>query len=360
MSNQRLCSPVDWANGSFCPIGIQAATEPVLLPNTEAGQSQGRVRGRFFQLVGTYQMRLPFKRLANLMHFLLNLRSYFLLEACLSELGVAKNCNAYPELHLKYLSNYLAPCFSVRQRISCLLFHYRFLLGNREIPFMEIVSGEQREIWGRIWDGKRYAVSFSYPSAAFREGDLTLNFTSHGKSLYRLCFSFIPGRVVGIDEDTVILIGGSQGTKNAQTEIREASKAFGEICPATLLLLQLMALAKSKGIRTILATSVSGHTATPVIKGDVNAVSAYDAFWESNGGVRLDWFYKLQSELIFRPSTAASSSHRARARRKQVRKMLLFGEMLTRFGAGPVTNPVSALYQSVRAERKAKALPIPG
>jgi uncharacterized protein VirK/YbjX len=275
-------------------------------------------------------------------------------------MGLAEQSGKTPELHFKYLSNYLVPGFSVRRRIACLLFHYRFIKGIREIPYREIMSGERKEIWGKTCENKRYAVSFSSPAEAFREGDLALTFTVQGVRLYRLCFSFIPGRMVGIDEDVVVLVGGSQGKRNTQDVMREAAKTFGEICPATILLLQIMALAKSKGIRTILATSVSGHTSSFVVKREVNASSAYDAFWESNGGVRNGLFYKLASELVFRPSTAASSSHRARARRKQEKKMRLFVEMLGQFGVNAVPISVPAAFQEIRSQRKAPAVTIPG
>lgn len=360
MSLRQHFSRLDWVGGMPGPLAeILTASEVAATPETEAVRIPVIGWARVFHLVRTYSMSLPFKRLANFMHFLMNLRSHFRLGACLREIGLAERCSVAPELHFKYLSNYLASGFSVRQRITCLDFHYRFIKEIRDIPFRKIMSGERKEIWARTYENKRYAVSFSSPAEAFREGDLALIFTSQGEHLYRLCFSFIPGRIVGIDEDAVILIGGSQGKRNTQGGIREAAKAFGEICPATVLLLQLMALAKSRGIRTIIATSVSAHTSTLVTNGDVNASLAYDSFWESNGGVRIGWFHKLASELVFRPSSAASSSHRARARRKQERKMHLFDEMLTRFGVRQLPKPAPVFPQPIRSDRKGETLRVP-
>jgi uncharacterized protein VirK/YbjX len=294
----------------------------------ETDSISGRLMWRLFR---KYPIT-PLKRIRNMAQLLLNLGAHIRIGKCLREMGIGGLSGSNPELHYKYLSNYLSPEFSVRQRAECLLFNYRLLIQSRKINLKPVLSGGQQEVWSRAMEGKRYSIAFAAPGASFREGDLAMTFSSQGKALHTLCFSFVPGSVLGDPDRALIFIGGSQGTRGAQAEIREVAKAFGEICPASLLLLQLKAWAKAFGIRKILATSASGHTCISVQNGAVNVISTYDAFWNSNGGINRGNFFELSADLVFRPSSAASSSHRARARRKQERKSQIFTEMLAYLG----------------------------
>lgn len=197
------------------------------------------------------------------------------------------------------------------------------------------MAGGEAELWSRMVDGARYDVVLGPMKEAYLEGDLALIFRCEGNPLYRLTFTFLPGALMGIEENTVLFIGGSQGYRGTVMEARRAAKVFGEVCPATLLLILLKAISKTLGLRSILGIPLALHSCQAITSGKVKPLAAYDAFWEANGAEKLGPFYHMTSDLVFRPSEASSSAHRARARRKQERKMRLYAEMLAKFGVRP-------------------------
>jgi uncharacterized protein VirK/YbjX len=194
------------------------------------------------------------------------------------------------------------------------------------------MAGGVAELWSQTMGAERFDAVLAPMQEAFLEGDLSLLFRCDGKPLYRLSFSFLAGSVVGLEEDTALFIGGSQGFRGTVQEFRRVAKLFGEICPTTLLLILIKAIAKAVGLRSVIGISIAYHSCDTITSGQVRPVMAYDGFWETNGAQNLGHFYHMTSDLVFRPSEAATSAHRARARRKQEKKIRLYAEMLARFG----------------------------
>jgi uncharacterized protein VirK/YbjX len=280
-------------------------------------------------------LRSPRKRAIQAIKWLTHYASFRNLNRIVNSSDISALAVAYPEYRFKYLGNYLSPAFSTTQRAAILGHTYRFLAMQKILPFRTAMAGELVELWSRTVDGERYdAVLSPMREDFFLEGDLALLFRREGKPLYRLTFSFVPGTCVGLEEETALFIGGSQGYRNPVIEFRRASKLMGEICPPTLLLIILKAISKALGIRTLLGVSLAHHSCNAVSSGKIKSVMAYDAFWEANSAEKSGRFYHMTSDLAFRPSEASSSAHRARARRKQERKMELYTEMLAKCGVG--------------------------
>lgn len=316
--------------------------------------------GRYFARSGAFHrvveriLRSPGKRLSQAARFLGNPAAFLALERDIRRTGLRDLASRYPEYRYKYLGNYLSPAFSVSQRAAILGCTYRFLHSQRLLPFRTVLGGQTVRIWSRVVAGESFEVVLAPVQEAFLEGDLALEFRRNGSPLYRLSFSFMPGHMARMADPTILFIGGSQGYRGTSEESRLAAKRMGEICPATLLLIQLRAIAKALGLRAVGAVSLQGHSCDTILEGKVHPVSAYDAFWEANGATRHGPFFSMPAELAFRPSSASSSSHRARARRKQERKSILFAEILARFGVRPAPDPVPE-----RAHGGGPALPAP-
>ena len=295
--------------------------------------------------------RSPEKRLRQALALLLNYPSYQKLNREMRACGIADLAATIPELRYKFLGKYLSPVFSVAQRLAILCHCYKFMASQRILPFRAAMAGENVEFWSRIVGENRYDVVLGPVDDAFREGDLALIFRCDGNPLYKLSFSFIPGSVIGLEKETVLFIGGSQGYRGTVSESRRAAKVLGEVCPATLLLLVLKAVTKALGLYSIVGVSLEHHSCDVLSTGKIQPLLAYDDFWQANGAKKNGYFYHMTSELAFRPSEAASSAHRARARRKQERKMGLYAEMLAKFGISQ-----SQEFAPARPDWKAAAL----
>jgi len=286
--------------------------------------------------------RSPRKRALQALKWISHYPAYHRLNQALKSRGISALAAANPEYRFKYLGNYLSPLFSISQRADILGHTYRFLASQRILPFRSVLAGGMSEFWACTLNGERFEAVISPMNEAFLEGDLTMVFLCNGTPLYRFSFSFLPGSIVGLTEPTALFIGGSQGYRGTLAESRRIAKVFGEICPATLLLILLRALSSALGLRSILGVSLLHHSCDRILSGEYQPLSAYDTFWQANGAERLGGFYHMASDLAFRPSEAASSAHRARARRKQERKMRLYTEMLAKFGVRQIQEPALA------------------
>lgn len=317
---------------------------PIMVMPISNKSARDRIMDQFFPSLR--------KRVSQVIQWVTHYASYRELNRIVHASGMAPLAAAYPKYRFKYLGNYLSPAFSVSQRAAILGHTYRFLASQRILPFRTAMAGGIVELWSRTMDGDRYdAVLSPVRGDFFREGDLALLFRREGKPLYRLSFSFIPGSCVGLEEETALFIGGSQGYRSTVTEFRRASKLLGEICPQTLLLILLKAISKALGLQTLIGVSLAHHSCHTIAGGEIKPLAAYDAFWEANGAENVGRFFHMTSEMVFRPSEAATSAHRARARRKQEKKLRLYGEILAKFGIRPDPEMAPA-----RSDWKAAAL----
>jgi uncharacterized protein VirK/YbjX len=293
-------------------------------------------------------IRYPWRSALQFIRLILHFGSYLRLKKTLGETGLLDLARAFPEYQYKFLGFYLSPSFSVSQRASILIHSYRFMVFQKALPFRQVLAGNRIEIWSKTSEAGLLNVCLAPAYDSFMEGDLSLLFQCGGNPLHRVLFSFMPGRLCGLPDPTVIFIGGSQGYRSTSGQVRLASKVLGEICPANFLVLLVKALAKTLGLRSIIGVSVGEHSCRKVKQGQVRPLSNYDALWEANGAERCGPFFRMPSDLSFRPSMAGTSSHRARARRKQEKKWQLYSEVLATYGVDAGQCPIPGLSPSAK------------
>ena len=237
--------------------------------------------------------------------------------------GHAARC--HPVLVFKYLGQHLANSFGTAARLRILSYHYGTLasrlpgLGKLGFPRNEIV------LWSHRPEVDTFTIGLCMPGSHYLEGDLSLVFSVNGIRLHKLTFTCIPGEEAGLEAGTALLIGGSQGFPGTSDLIRQASKANGEICPATMLILGLQALGDRLGADAILGVSADEQTSLRANPGE--AKWRYDAFWEMSGAERDGRFYRLPAGVAWRETAHLSSAHRARARRKRELKERILAQI---------------------------------
>jgi hypothetical protein len=232
-----------------------------------------------------------------------------------------------PGIPYKFVGSYLARFFSTEDRLRILTNHFRFFQdcfgdsSNRIFPLYGVT------VWSKTLGTDLFSIRMSLPGRAFMEGDICLVFSMNESVLHTMTFSFVPGEMLGVDAPQVIFIGGSQGTRAESGMHRHAAKSNGEICPATMLLLALRALARALGIGDLVGVCSKDHSTLYITDAPSDYQSAYDDFWQTNGGERGDRGYRMSAAIPDKPITLASSSHRSRARRKRARKQELMDEI---------------------------------
>jgi uncharacterized protein VirK/YbjX len=228
-----------------------------------------------------------------------------------------------PLVLFKYLGDYLANSFSTAARLRIMSHHYRTLVAR--LPELSKLGCPRHELvlWSHRVENDTFTILLRKTNHYFAlEGDLSLDFLLNEICLHRLSFTCIPGKEVGLEGETALLVGGSQGGRGTAALIRHASKAIGEISPAVMLVLGLQALSKRLG-----ADAILGITAAERPFPDEAKAAQYDAFWEALGGERHGRFYRLPTGVAWKDSSHLSNAHRARALRKRGLKERLLAQM---------------------------------
>jgi uncharacterized protein VirK/YbjX len=265
------------------------------------------------------------RRARQVMDLGLYLPGFIALAARIHRAGFGYAFRCQPVLAFKYLGRYLANSFDTAARLRIMSHHYRTLaarlpdLGELGFPWNEIV------LWSHRVELDTFTIGLCMPANHYLEGELSLVFSVNGVRLHKLSFTCIPGKEVGVEAESALLVGGSQGFPGATALIRQASKAIGEISPAAMLILSLQALAKHLGADAIFG--ISADEQTSLCAEPEQAKSRYDALWEMMGGERQGRFYRLPSAVVWKDTSHLSNSHRARARRKRELKERILGQI---------------------------------
>ena len=169
-----------------------------------------------------------------------------------------------PRLAFKYLKpHYLVRSFTVPERACCLLHHYKRI--HEMLPEKVLCHSLNGDVvLHEIADGvNRFAVTMSSACALFDndiEGELILDLQVNGEKVSNLSFTIIPGWVVKLEVEEVLLITRVQGLKGCFSQIRLATKALHDVAPSALLLAALQGIGDAFGIQELVAVSCTNQS----------------------------------------------------------------------------------------------------
>lgn len=232
---------------------------------------------------------------------------------------IAKND---PSLALKYVvPKYLARGFTVSERVSCFLHHYRRLhaalpesvlrqILQREVTLHEIAEG-----------GNRFTFTLSFPEPHNdKEGELSLNLQVDGKAIFNLSFTIVPGWVLKSEAPEALLISRLQGKPGCNSQIRLARRALNDYSPRSLLLAALQGIADALGVREIEAVSATNQKS--YVEGFPTIFeNGYDRFFAKAGMVKTSvGFFSGSIPIEGRALESFKGRARLRARKRRARR----------------------------------------
>ena len=225
--------------------------------------------------------------LGELWQFLFNIGAHLEMRRLLKLQPLAEITERNPRLAFKHvIPNYLARGFTVNERASCVLHHYRRMLAlpesvlhqilQRHVALHEIAEG-----------GNCFAFTLGLPEAPFdKEGELSLNMQVDGKIVFNLSFTIVPGWVVKSEAPEALLISRLQGIPGCNSQIRLARRALNDYSPRTLLLAALQGVADALRIGEIAAVCATNQRCYS--EGCATSFkNGYDGFFTKAGMVRL-------------------------------------------------------------------------
>ena len=225
--------------------------------------------------------------------------------------------------HLSH-RNYLAKGLSLRQRVRCVLTHYRFEDATFDAAYKHAVYRDGGLVlWQHEADGSKVEVRLGMAQRLNAEGDLTLTLLANGRRVHRLSFSWVDERFAGLAGlGAACILPFIVRNQGHRADEADAVDAFRRAFPANSPLVAtpgffccaaLQGIAQALGIDHVVAVKSVWHCAwTP--SDEKQFATAYDGVWRSLGGTDMPgraWYIALPFQK--KPLAEIPSKHRKRA-----------------------------------------------
>jgi uncharacterized protein VirK/YbjX len=218
--------------------------------------------------------------------------------------------------HLSH-RHYLAKGLPLRQRVRCVLAHYRFEEYAFDAAYKRAIYCDGGlPLWRHDDEGGgwRFEIRLEMAPRLSAEGDLTIVASANGICLHRLSFSWVDGAFAGIDADIVPFIARNQGHRADAVDALSAFElAFPHNSPSFFCFAALQGIAQVLGFRQVAAVKAAWQSAwTPADAS--HFANAYDSFWKTLGGVPMDGLaWRIALPLHLKSLSEMPSRHRKRA-----------------------------------------------
>jgi uncharacterized protein VirK/YbjX len=226
-----------------------------------------------------------------------------------------------PGFAVKYLTpDYLAQGFTVAERSSCFLYHYRRL--NQALPesFLRQILQEEVTLHEISEDDNSFAISMGLSRPYDEEGELSLHLRVNGQVVFVLSFTIVPGSIVQSQAEEVLLITRVQGVKGCYSKISLATRTLHNVAPAALLFAALQGLADAFRIGEIAAISATRQSCY-TRECAASFKEAYDDFFAEVGMQKdASGFFHAPVPLQGKPLTLIKQGHKLRTREKRAFK----------------------------------------
>jgi hypothetical protein len=225
-----------------------------------------------------------------------------------------------PGLAFKYVvPNYLSRSFTVSERASCFLYHYRRMHGALpECMLGQILRGDVT-LHEVAKDGDRFAYTIGPPEPNARlEGELDLALRVDDKKIFNLSFIIVPGWVVKSEAAEILLITRLQGAAGCSSEINRVCKLVYDYSPRSVLLSALQGIAEAFGITEIEAVSAKMQRCYSKERSAI-FMNGYDDFFTTVGMVKTAFgFYSTSIPIESKPLASIKGNNRSRAKKRRV------------------------------------------
>ncbi|MGA3081021.1 MAG: DUF535 family protein [Terracidiphilus sp.] len=227
-----------------------------------------------------------------------------------------------PSFAIKYLAPfYLAKGFTVAERATCFLHHYKRLQEALPDSLLRRTLHEDVTIHEFPEGDRRFTLTMGLSRPFDEEGELSIHLQADGEIVFVLSFTIVPGWVVKSPAAEIVLISRIQGIKGAFSQISTATRTLHDVAPGALLLAALQGIAAAFGIGEIAAVCATRQIAYK----EVSAASfreAYDEFFAQLGiGKNAAGFFCSALPLEEKPLALIKHGHKIRTREKRAFKL---------------------------------------
>ncbi len=203
-------------------------------------------------------------------------------------------------------------------KIHGFVYHWVHMFSDVKEAVIAKIMFDQVTLCDRVGADNRIVLYMSRPHA--NEGELSISFIKDEAEIFVLSFNVFPGHVFGYADENIILLTRAQGHLGKLEVSRQITKQLNDVTPGYAIFSALQGLARAWNITRIIAVSAE-RQASVTSERMAHFRQVYDAFFEANGGTRLDnGFYNIDLPIQQKPLTMIKRDHRARTRVKRALK----------------------------------------
>ena len=218
--------------------------------------------------------------------------------------------------HLSH-RHYLIKNLPLRQRIACMLHHYAFEDATFDTAYKRALYRDGGlALWRRSEGGNQFSITLSVASPPMGTGELVIALDANGTCLHRLGFSWIEGKVAGVDCPALPFVAHNQG-RGIDSDLAFAAfeRAFPSNAPAFFCFAALQGAALAVGMTQLVGIKGCFRLACDA-QSEKQIVRGHDSFWETLGGAELPGpGYLVDLPFRLKP---LPGKHRARAAQRRV------------------------------------------
>jgi hypothetical protein len=227
------------------------------------------------------------------------------------------SADLFPDLfhHLSH-RDYLVRNLAVRHRIACMLHHYAFEDATFDTAYKRaLYRGCGLELWRHSEGGSEFAITLSKAPPPMDAGELVIAFVADGTCLHRLGFSWIEGKLAGVDSPALPFVAHNQGRgPDSDPAFAAFERVFPNNSPAFFCFAAMQGAAQAVGMTQLVGIKGGFHL-TCDAQSAKQLARAHDGFWQTLGGIELPGPGYLTGYLIDLPFRLKPlpGKHRARA-----------------------------------------------
>jgi len=306
------------------PISLSLDGAHVLSDDAKTPQRELNKPRPFFNwlitLVRQKRSWLPSVVLGEAWRFLSNIHKHREIRKVLKLKPFAEIAQDTPGFAFKYVTpDYLARGFTITERVSCFVHHYRRLHSTFSERALREVLIKDLTIHKMSKGDNSFTIMIGPPDALSRlEGELSLNLLVNGKTIFGLSFTVVPGWVVRSDVAEILLVTRLQGAPGCTEEIKLACRAVYYYSPRGVLLAALEGIAEVFAIDHLEAICAEMQRSYTEDRSEIFKTN-YDDFFEKAGMSKTAaGFYSSPIPIQGRPLESFKGSARWRAKKRRL------------------------------------------
>jgi uncharacterized protein VirK/YbjX len=221
------------------------------------------------------------------------------------------------KIYYIYLFKYLSYSFGTKNKLKILTNHYEFFKKNFPYHSLRAIFEDGMKCWSEVKDSNLFEIRLISNTPYENEGSLSLIFNMNGETIYKLAFTFCPGKEFGLLDEQIIYATRIQGVKGSLDDISKASKFFNDNTPPTLLVSAIEGMALALGIKTVIGISLQNQISYQV-SDKYMFQKNYDEFWRTYESIKIsDGDFLLPLPLQHKGLALIKSKHRNRTINKR-------------------------------------------